>query len=250
MGLFGGGGAGLLSGVTDLGGGLVGGAVDTAIGVGGGLGAAYLQKEWARGAASSARHWQEMMRATAYQTTVEDLKKAGLNPLLAVSQGPTGTPGVQVADVPNVNLGTAGGVMSSVRQGAMLKAGVDRARSEAAIAKNAEMASDAAPQKAWADVDAVQSAASASRASAGLAEAQRHRANTEAVLNSVSSARQAQTMEIERAMLPEARAKFAADSSEFQQKVLKFNRQVRNLGDAGAAVGSPITKMINDALRD
>lgn len=43
-------------------------------------------------AVTSARQWQRDMRKTAYQDTVEDLKAAGLNPILAASRGATSTP--------------------------------------------------------------------------------------------------------------------------------------------------------------
>ena len=36
------------------------------------------------------REWQEKMRATQYQTAVEDMQKAGLNPMLAYQQGGAG----------------------------------------------------------------------------------------------------------------------------------------------------------------
>jgi cysteinyl-tRNA synthetase len=39
------------------------------------------------------RDWQEEMRKTQYQTAVGDLKAAGLNPMLAYTQGGAGTPG-------------------------------------------------------------------------------------------------------------------------------------------------------------
>jgi len=43
-------------------------------------------------AARQQQQWQEHMRATQYQTAVSDLKSAGLNPMLAYTQGGAGTP--------------------------------------------------------------------------------------------------------------------------------------------------------------
>lgn len=43
------------------------------------------------------RDFQERMRATQYQTVVGDLKSAGLNPMLAYSQGSAGTPAGSMA---------------------------------------------------------------------------------------------------------------------------------------------------------
>lgn len=40
----------------------------------------------------TARNWQRMMRQTAYQDTMQDMQKAGLNPILAASRGATDTP--------------------------------------------------------------------------------------------------------------------------------------------------------------
>lgn len=64
------------------------------------------------------QQWQEYMRSTAYQATMADMKKAGLNPMLAFSKGPTSWGSAGAA--PGSSLGAvapdiAGGLERGVR---------------------------------------------------------------------------------------------------------------------------------------
>lgn len=50
------------------------------------------QRDWTAEQSQINRDFQERMRATQYQTAVQDMKTAGLNPMLAYHQGGAGTP--------------------------------------------------------------------------------------------------------------------------------------------------------------
>jgi hypothetical protein len=70
--------------------------------------------------------FQERMRATQYQTAVADIKAAGLNPMLAYSQGGAGTPQGATAQMGNP-LGEAG---NSAREGAMALAQMQQLKTQ------------------------------------------------------------------------------------------------------------------------
>ena len=53
------------------------------------------------------RKWQEHMSSTAYQRAVEDMKKAGLNPILAFANGGASTPGGSAGTISGASMGLA-----------------------------------------------------------------------------------------------------------------------------------------------
>jgi hypothetical protein len=70
--------------------------------------------------------FQERMRSTQYQVAVEDMKKAGLNPMLAYSQGGAGTPSGAMGQVSTAKVGNAiGSALAGAQTAAMTAADVD-----------------------------------------------------------------------------------------------------------------------------
>jgi len=73
--------------------------------------------------AQKTRDWQMQMRGTAYQATMEDLRRAGLNPMLAFQQGATSTPtGASAGSVGNPTMESAiGKGLGSAMQAAQVR---------------------------------------------------------------------------------------------------------------------------------
>ena len=71
------------------------------------IGSALVGRKWAKEDATKQQHFQRNMSDTAYQRAMDDMRKAGLNPILAGKLGGASTPGGAMAKTPDFSGATA-----------------------------------------------------------------------------------------------------------------------------------------------
>jgi hypothetical protein len=177
--------------------------------------------------AQKARNWQETMSSTAYQRAMKDMRSAGLNPMLAFSQGGASSPGGAQASGPAAS-GVASRSENTLRY---LGEGLASATSSAmGFMKDAKML-----ESADAGIAAQKAAALASVAQANNANA--NAKATEVGMPSVRERARSSAAEAD-AVIAKSRAQKA--TSDIDAKAAKYDGIMRRVLDAIGGVSDVI----------
>ncbi|QXP07886.1 MAG: DNA pilot protein [Arizlama microvirus] len=164
--------------------------------------------------AESAQNFSAQQYATRYQTTVKDLEAAGLNPMLAYSQGPGTSPtGVQ-APVSNA----LGGAMDSYNKGKATSAQSALQQEQSQVAKSQVTMNSATTAKVLADAEV-------SKEQAELLKVERLKKETE-VPKIVQETKTSQ--ELAQAYIQQAGAS-AAQAAKAYEEIKNISQQNQNL---------------------
>jgi hypothetical protein len=103
--------------------------------------------------AAAQMDFQERMRKTQYQTAVEDMKLAGLNPMLAYTQGGAGTPTGAMGQVSTAKVGNSiGSALAGAQSLSMNEADIDLKRATTTGTTAATLKTEAETIKTAADI--------------------------------------------------------------------------------------------------
>jgi len=166
--------------------------------------------------ASNQMDFQERMRQTQYQTTVADLKAAGLNPMLAYTQGGAGTPQGATAQMENV----MGRVGQSAKEGAM----------------------------AYQQFENMKATNENLRTQNALIEEQAEQARTQALLNNDNAAKS--RMETISELLKQSGYKLSGEQVQAMIRQLNASARQSSATAAYTEATQPEAKAIGDAYRD
>lgn len=177
------------------------------------------------------RQWQEQMSNTSYQRATTDLKAAGLNPMLAYSQGGAGTPSGAVGTVPDM------GDIGSDAVGAYQSSSANRAQRALAAANVTNIQADTLKKEEEKRV--LQQEERLARYTADKTETTLPFAARDSMMtsNKVRTDWQKATWELDRAVSDARKAGFDASKAELD---LKNHPELLRLGNEAIALANKL----------